>query len=56
MSQPQAPERKSDRIVGAVEGHRLVIIRDGKSVESLKNGRGPADKMALSPQPPRKKS
>lgn len=57
MSQPQAPARKSpDRIVGAVEGHRLVIIRDGKFVGPLKNGRGAADEMALSPRPPRKKS
>jgi hypothetical protein len=56
MTQPQAPQRKFGRIVGAVEGHRLVIIRDGKFVGPLKNGRGPADEMALSPRPPRQKS
>jgi hypothetical protein len=38
-----------------VEGHRVVIIRDGKFVGPLKNSRRPADEMALSPSPPRKK-
>ena len=49
-------QRKSGRIVGAAEGHRLVIIRDGKFVGPLKNGRGAADEMAWSPRPPRRKS
>jgi hypothetical protein len=57
MAQPQGPRRKSPgRIVGAVEGHRVVIIRDGKFVGPLKSGSRPADEMALSPRPPRKKS
>jgi hypothetical protein len=39
MAQSQAPAGKSRyQPAGAVEGHRLVIIRDGKFVVPLKKG------------------